>query len=313
MGKNFVVTLFVSFIVVMYFEYSWATNYFYKQICVLEYGSEIDEIGLINEHEMEPIGPRSFWVNNKGQIYILDSVNQRIKILSDYGKLLGHHNINFMGSELVVDDNGDMFVFDPARSAVEQVDQSGKNLGAIKIDSRGKVPHGLRILNGDVIFSLTDRKATQTIALTNKIKGKSKLIEPFTILDHDGMKGFANKYFNTFLQRSKRKAGVFIFDKDNEELDLINFPIENVSSIRFINEDQNNNSYFRFEISDPNVKGVELSVYYLGAKREFHSAVINMPNNYFVWTSKLVQVDEKGNIYQVLPTENNVQINKWTR
>jgi hypothetical protein len=127
------------------------------------------------------------------------------------------------------------------------------------------------------------------------------------------MKGSSGKYFSTFLQRPELKAGVFILSEEGEELDMINFPIKNVISISFLGEDQNYNSYFRFEIYDPNVKGVVLSVYYLDINRHLHSAAMNMPNNYFVWTSKLVQLDDMGNIYQVLPTKDNVQINVWTR
>jgi hypothetical protein len=51
----------------------------------------------------------------------------------------------------------------------------------------------------------------------------------------------------------------------------------------------------------------------LSESGEFHDAVENIQNNYFVWLGKMLQVDKKGNIYQVLPTENNVKINVWER
>jgi hypothetical protein len=39
----------------------------------------------------------------------------------------------------------------------------------------------------------------------------------------------------------------------------------------------------------------------------------NLPNDYYVWTAKLLQVSDSRDVYQALPTREAVQVNGWQR
>ncbi len=218
---------------------------------------------------------------------------------------------------MVVDDNGDIFVFDSTRNVIEHIDNEGKNQESIVVDTTGKSLYGLRIIDDDVVLITEDRKKMETTVLSKRLQNKTMLTHPSKNSTTQYRISPSERCFRTFLNRPERQAGVFIWDKCGELINRFNFPIKDVLSVDFLREDKSGNSYFQFETRDPNatdkVRDILLSVYYLDSKGHFNTAVENIPNDYFVWLGKMLQVDDMGNIYQVLPTQDNVEINVWER
>jgi hypothetical protein len=309
MQRKIKISVFIAFLSMMLINPARAEKYTFEQIAILEYGGADDQIGLVNEPEMERCGPNSFAVTERGDIYILDSVNQKVKIFSASGKLLRLQDIDFVASDLAVDDNGDMFLFDATRRVVEHIDVNGERQKSIQIDELARKAFSLQAIDGEVIFYTADQRAT---VLSQNLQGKTVLVETLALSSKKGMKGRNGKRFKT-LRNSNRIGEIYILDADSKALNTITLPIENVASITFLGQDKDGNSYFQLEISEKDVQGVVLSVYCLDNDDHLQSVIENMPNNYFVWTAKLLQVDAKGNIFQVLPTEENVQINVWKR
>lgn len=287
------------------------TFYIKHQIAVFPYGDGDAELGLLQAPEMGANGPESFWVEDSGQIYICDTVNQKIKKLSRTGELLDQISLDFAGNDLAVDSNGDMFVLDRARRLVEQVNGFGKKRGAIQLDRHHvETAYNLRVVKDRVLLSsvmqeekVLGKMHSGKMALRMSVGAQTPIV--------GGVVGRTERRFKT-LRNERRQAEIDVFGKENQVLDSLLMPLENVASVVFLGEDRFGNSYYQLEVLESD-RSVSLNVYCLDKRGNIDSAIENIPNNYYVWTAKLLQVAASGDVYQVLPTEDGVEVNVWER
>jgi hypothetical protein len=285
-------------------------SYTLTQLAVFPYGSSEGQIGLFQAPEMAPSGPESFWVDGQGQIYICDSVNEQVKKLSPAGKLIGQQAIGFAGNDLAVDDNGEMFVLDRSRWVVEQIGANGQQHGVLQLERQQvETAFNLRVAGGQVLLG----SVQQSEAVLGQLQaGKTVLRSAIAAATPgSGVKGLTEQRFRT-LRNPRHRAEIDVLDSSEEVLDRLLLPVERVASVVFLGEDKAGNSYFQLETSDSD-RGVKLSVYCLDKARNLDTVIENLPNDYYVWTAKLLQVSDSGDVYQVLPTREAVQVNVWQR
>ncbi len=285
-------------------------TYAFEQLALLHYGSADGEIGYVEGPEMAPSGPESFWVDDDGHVFICDSINQRIQQLSPAGRVLGHRDIGFSGNDLAVDRNGEMFVLDRSRRLVEQIGARGERRGAIPLSQRHvDTAFNLRVVNDQVRLAsvmqdeaVLGRMQSGTMALLGKPEAPASI---------PGLSGRSQQRFAT-IRSPHRSADIDVYTDRAETVDKLRLPVEDVASVVFLGEDDAGNSYFQVETSEGH-SGVNLSVYGLDTRGDLSSMITNLPNDYYVWTAKLLQVDRHGDIYQMLPTSTAVEINVWRR
>lgn len=280
-----------------------AGRYQYQQVTTLQYGSADDQIGLIIEDNMPPSGPESFWVDNAGFIYVCDSVNKQVKKINPAGKIMAQKAVDFSANDIAVDNSGNIFLFDRSRRVIQQFSADGKTDEIDISKELNDTAFGLKIVDDELVFETGCQSQVQlTENKTLKSNGDVK----------NGIKGNNGKRFNV-LRNMERKGEIDVTDENGNVLDLLVLPVDNVASIVFLGQDKKGNSYFQVEISKQDIQGVSLNVYCLNSDGDIDSVIADIPNNYYVWTAKLLQLGKNGDIYQVLPTEDNVQVNVWKR
>lgn len=257
----------------------------------IPYGSGKDELGLFLEPESPPIGPCAFSVDEEGSIYIADPVNSSIKVFSSSGmKLLKIIPFKGFPDDISVSKNGKIYVLDMSSSEIFEIDVDGRIEGFKIPQEFSRAPSKLLCWK-DRIF----------------IKGENKLsLLSFTNFES----GEKIPYFYNVEFIEKGKGVVKKINNNGKKIAEFFVERENLVSIEFLNEDMEGNIYIQIEymISD---NDVGLEVRKMNPSGEIVSIIPIPENDYFVWTSRLFFVDEKGKIYQVLPKRDFVKVNVW--
>lgn len=281
------------------------TTYSLKNTAVLAYGNGREQIGRISNGDVTA-GPESFWVDKNGQMYVCDTVNKKIKVYSAAGVLLEEKDMGFAATDLVVADNGDMFVLDMSRGVVEQIGPDGRKKASLELKGKlAETAARLRVDGNEVALQTHEQ---YEVVLTQD--GTADLLSEISEMSARlGLKGLDGKRFQT-LRNELRQGEIIVFNDTGTVIRKVTLPVEGqVASIVYLGQDLIDNSYFQVETSA--VSGVELSVYRLDPNGNVASVIPQIPNDYSTWTAKLLEVDKAGNIHQMLPTPGGVQINMW--
>ncbi len=255
----------------------------------INYGSEENEIGIIFEPETPPIGPHSFSVDKSGNIYISDPVNSSIKIFSCDGKFLKVIPFKDFYDDLMVSPDGDIFILKRDSSEIINIKKDGK-INRIKIETEISIePSKLFLWKGEIFVRRADK------VRLSSFKG-----------------GVSEKIPYIFIAEYMEKGKGIVRKIDSSGRTLLRFPLEreNLVSIEFLNEDFEGNIYIQIEylISE---NSVGLEVLRLNPWGEIISKISIPENDYSIWTSRLLFVDEKGRIFQVLPKREFVRVSVW--
>ena len=101
-----------------------------------------------------------------------------------------------------------------------------------------------------------------------------------------------------------------IFSSSGNLLRSIKLKVPGLVSIDFLGEDEEGNFYIQVERTTE--KGIELEVYKFNAAGN-HLATLNIPNTIDLnfWSDRLLLVGKDGTVWQIVPTDNGWQVNKW--
>ncbi|MBN2020810.1 MAG: hypothetical protein JW749_11375 [Sedimentisphaerales bacterium] len=285
-------------------------GYILKRLARLEYGSGKDQIGLLDVPDIPRSGPESFWVNDKGEIYICDTVNASIKQFSPDGKFLNEYPMGFNCSDLAVGEEGNLFVLDRSRRLLHQFTKDEKQAAVQLIDRQLMERADILSFSGNKLVMISVEQEEHEIGEFKD--GKFLLLERTNSQGKKGIMGRKQTRFLTIKTHSKR-GEIGILGKEGEIQKKITLPVEQVASIVFLGQDDKGNFYIQVERTKAEGIGINLSVYCLDSEGSVDSVIENIPNNYLVWTAKLLQVNANGDIYQVLPIREGVEINVWMR
>ncbi|MGQ9617371.1 MAG: hypothetical protein ACUVUG_00235 [Candidatus Aminicenantia bacterium] len=257
----------------------------------INYGSEKEELGLYIGYEVPPIGPYSFSVDFDGNLCIADPVNSSVKIFSSKErKVLGIIPLKGFYDDLTVSGEGEIYILDRSSSQILKVGKNGSKR-IIKIDSEFTL-EPCKLMNWKGRVLLKGEKGLKDIF----VQEKERKPENFYI--------YEAKYFN------REKGYLKKINYDGGFVGGFFVERENIAAIEFLNEDEEGNIYVQIEyiISEDRVG---LEVRKISQSGETLSVLQIPENDYFVWTSRLLYVDEKGTVYQVLPKRDFVKINIW--
>jgi sugar lactone lactonase YvrE len=96
----------------------------------ISYGKGKEDIGAYNRGEGAAMGPRSFTVDIMGNVYICDTVNERIQIYSPSGEYLSTISLaeGTVADDIVVDSAGSVYVYDDSIGLLSQYDRNSHGL-----------------------------------------------------------------------------------------------------------------------------------------------------------------------------------------
>ena len=277
-----------------------------KSLGRIAYGDGPDKIGRINLPEVERQGPQSFAVTRTGYIYLCDTVNKRVQVYGPDGKLKRSIAIKGSPTDIAVSESGDVYVLDEGRGMVLHFNQKGVQLADIPV-SRALLAQAesFRIVGDCLLLRTRDQEEYE---ITRKEDGERRAIKGSSRgsrLTPDA---------SCLVRKVSGSAGeMTIIGRGGEVLDTISVPVDRLASIVFLGRDDEMNLYLQVEQARPDGHGVDLSVLKLNPAGIILDKIKNLPNTYSNWTVRLLQVNDKGDIYQMLPGPEVVELNRWSR
>ncbi len=251
------------------------------------YGKAPSTFGLKKAEEIEPVGPYSFAIGGpNNDIYIPDPVNGNIKIISSTtGDVI--QTVNFSGyfDDIRVDKTGKIYILDRTGARIIEIDKSGKSLKIDKLDYEiVKNPCKL-VVNQQGLF----------------IKNLTTMYNPKT--KSTGSPTYEAGIHNEHLD-------LFYHKPDGTIKQIAQLKINGIVSAEVLGVDKGGNLYVQIEVKKPS-QGVYLKVLKFKENGTLVGNYTIPKNDYFVWTARLLDIDENGEIYQVLPGEDHIEINIW--
>jgi len=280
---------------------------FRKKIATLSYGNQSGRIGLIDIPEQERQGPQSFAVDENGNIYICDSVNGRIQIVSSDGENARGIPIEGKPADIVLDKEGNIIVLDCSKHKLCHYNQQGELLGEIPVKkSHLEAKDMMRFQDGNVYI----RNWDQTEQVIARIEGGELIERSSEDEPQDGMGGRKQLYYQV-RKLSGKTAEYNVKGGDGTLLNSIELYLPGLASIDFLGEDSGGNIYLQVEQCRPSGPGVNLGVIKLDEAGNRIASIDNIPNGYASWTTKLLTIGDTGDIFQMLPARGAVELNRW--
>jgi hypothetical protein len=260
----------------------------------------------VNIQGQERQGPQSFTVDDQGAFYLCDTVNATIQVISPQGKPLRRIPVEGRPGDVAVDGAGDIFVLRADAPVLYRYDRSGNLRSAVAVPrdvfaSREKLAHG----GGEVLVVSRDQREH---AVAQAAAGGTGGDGPLPV--RNGVGRDQTRYSTR--RASADRGELTIAERDGTVSRTIGIDIPDLASIAFLGEDAQGNLYLQVEQRRPGGNGVSLGVLKVAPSGYVVDAIRYIPNHYSCWTARLLQVNGRGDIYQMLPTESGVELNKWT-
>jgi hypothetical protein len=278
-------------------------TYVSKTIVDVPWGEAPEEFGLSKGPPRN--GARTFTLDIEGNIYIYDHVKKYIKEYDKAGNFKGNRGPITLGSSIAVGTNGHIFVLSGGN--VDEYLKNGKLLtthktfggGNIKFDkwdnlhtSGGYRVYTIgRIIGGRFEALSEEEQRTSEIRgypsnrkdrrLDTKVKPRNNGFAELQILDDAG----------NILKRIPMFTSVYF------------------GGVEVVKQDKDNFLYVRAERVDAD-DYAHLEVRKIDENGNLVS-IVEMPNLYYTFPRKRIEVDEDGNMYHLFTTPKGVQIIKW--
>ncbi|MCL5022131.1 MAG: hypothetical protein M1497_01975 [Nitrospirae bacterium] len=287
----------------------------------IPYGLGPREVGAEIGDEGASIGPKSFAVDNKGEIFICDTVNGRIQVFSRAGGFLftiplkehlpvieGNKRI-YSGSldDIVIDESGLICIYDGMVNKLYQYDDKGNVITAIDLDRslRGSGP--MHIVKDEIYEYVCDSAACGDI-LVGRILG-NRLVEPAAeeqkSYKEAGKTGRSGKKYMTRPATAERGL-LEIRDESTNSIEVVSFPLSGIQSIKFLGEDREGNFYM--ESGRALEKGIR-EVHKFNAQADYLQSMTLPTGNINFWAVREYALDKYGSIYQFLPEKSSLKLN----
>jgi hypothetical protein len=270
----------------------------------ISYGSGKENVGAFRGGEGANMGPASFTADSKGKIYICDTVNKRIQILSPEGKFLSSITLNAEPDDIASDKNGLLYVF--AGGNLYRYDSSGNLTSEIPIDPTRWQSMGPIHIVDDGVYARADGRGDLLIAHIENGKlafpSAQELREPL----QEGFVGRGGKRYMAF-PKDIEGAAMEVIERDGTKSPRF-LPFK-ILSLVFLGEDQEGNTYMQTEAN--NDDGISLSVSRFDANGNYLDTIPIPGNNYDFWALKMTAVGDDGTIYQMMPTKDRLILNSF--
>lgn len=278
------------------------------------WGSAPNEFGLKEGREIETMGPRTFSLDRSGNIYIFDLVKQNIKKFTNEGIYQGTLGSDIAGSALAVDDEGHIFVLE--NHVLHEYSPSGDLIKNHKIsrDIQLVEGYGQGIIIDDFGNLFVNKlqkiykigaKMKQTVSALAALDQKQQLAS-----EKNGIVGKIKSNRFQAKWKNKQEASLQILSDEGYLLREILMSTPDIfGSVLFLGKDNQGTVFIETErITKDNYVHLEVRKYDLDGNL---LSIIELPNDYYTPVYKKVEVDNSGNIYQLLTTSKSVQLIKW--
>ncbi len=278
----------------------------------IAYGKGKGEIGAVDEGEGALIGPKSFAVDDEGNIYILDTVNNRIQIFSLSGDYLSNIPLKkgIFAEDIAVDKQGLIYIYDGMIGELYQYDKNGNVINKILVDEKRWQGRGeMHIRNNKIYVDASDQTNMLREFLVAEIIDSSLIVQRDEELKKPLDKGYGEsgkRYkFKNFIKGEN--VEVEIMDRDSTSSKTVSFSLEGIDSIEFFGEDQNQNFYIKTN-SEEDGKLI-MEVHKFNANGDYINTIQMPKGDINFWSIKNYSIGKDGTIYQFLPEKDKLKLN----
>jgi len=278
----------------------------------IPYGNGKGEVGAIKGEEGSSVGPPSFAVDNAGNIYILDTVNNRVQICSTDGKYQSTVLLqkDTFASDIAVDKYGSIYIYDRSVRKLYQYEKNGNIVTSIDIDeSRWGGGGTMHIIDNEIYIYACDSNTCGDFIVgrtlfDNLLVGSS--VEETKRFKEKGKGGLSGKKYMTGL-KGFEKGELEIKEKDSPISKRMSFPLSRIFSIGYLGEDKKGNVYLETIQNDEN-KDIAVEVHKFDVDNDYHGTITMPKSHVFIAPIKDYFVSQEGVVYRFRPEENKLRL-----
>jgi hypothetical protein len=323
--------------IIGYSEPGLPERYVGKVVLYAKWGDGPGEVGLHTEKYIDRIGDEriyrggvsSFNIDNKENIYISDSINNRVLVYNKVGKYLYSFNYNIRGDDICVDKDGCVYILDTINNILQKYTSKAKaeRSYSISIDS-----DRVYIENKNIFVKTW--KGDYLVGTTSKAFASSKQVKK----PYKGMLGGNGTYryegtipYDPKTKKHENRYIINVFTKNGKfQKQIILIPplkLYTECMMDFLKADKNGNMYVLIEI--PTVKAevpehviiscgntwdkryLKRAIYKYNKKGELLSIIPLLKNYWTIYMNTYIRISDIGNIYQLFTWEDGIYIVKW--
>jgi hypothetical protein len=293
-----------------------------KELISASWGTSEEDVGLDKGEERPPYGPQAIGVDKGGNVYILDTVNHRVKKYDNYGifKMNILYDQNIGALDISVGSDGSIYLLNSLDEDVYRYNPVGallsrypKPKGIHQISRIGLDRHANLVAEG--LFETTD--ATRPFEKVTIALGTSSEVFSESHQKESQKKGsiYRGGVAYTRLDKKNDKEGVFVVINEDGQV-AAELPIDTtnpIAAVSFFDIDSSGNLYIVAEtFLDSYTTRISSHVRKYNPKGHL-VASFELPNVYYTVPARRIVVDDLGNIYLLLPLETQVQVIMWQK
>jgi len=287
-------------------------KYMDRLIISVAWGAKAGKFGLAIPAEGEIVGPRSFTIDDDGNIHIFDSIKRNIKAFNKEGVFLGSRGRDLPGYAFVVH-QGHYYLLDG--ETVYQYTLSGTLGEAYPIAQNLTLYEGygqwMRVDGDGNLYVRSQGKAyriCEGIGSRNTVLSEEAQIKS----ERRGTPNSSGTHWFTMAKESSKRIRLRIHDKRGNLVS--EFPIETTDffgSVIFLDTDEKGIIYLETKrIGKDGVVHLEIRRYQVDGRLV---QSVELPNGYYTMVYKKTAIDKKGSLYQMQTAPSGVNIVKWSK
>ncbi|MCL5022135.1 MAG: hypothetical protein M1497_01995 [Nitrospirae bacterium] len=280
----------------------------------ISYGNGREDVGSVDEGEGALTGPQSFAVSDKGDIYVCDTVNKRVQIFSPSGNYLATIPLEtgVFAQDIVVDRREFVYIYDRMTTRLYQYGKNGTMITFIDVDEGRWGGYGgiMHIIDNEINMYVCD-SITCGDFIIGKLSADNILVGPSVDEARrprdQGRQGLSGRKYMTGLRRFE-EGKLELKEKDSATSKTVFFPLNNILSTEFIEEDNKENAYVVI-MRDGENEQLVVDVHKFDKEGNYLNT-IQVPTGKIRFSStKNLLVGKEGTIYRFLPEKEKLTIN----
>jgi DNA-binding beta-propeller fold protein YncE len=272
--------------------------------------SDTGSVGITNLHDSLFAGAESFCIDSEGNLYVCDTVNNRILIFDHDGNSSRSLKLNNEPDDITTDDHGNLFIYDDQDKQLIQYNQDHL-VGTIGLGFQSCVPWGgIHMVNNTIYRECGDEVDLPIGVVENGV------LKPSLDTSHStnkGIFGLSGKRYFIDVTRDE-KADIDIYGADEKTKPTkVSILFKGVVSADFLGEDEAGNFYLGTESDVSNGGHIVLSVIKCNSLGKVLNVLTLPHESYRLETIKLLTINNHGDIFQFAPSEEKAVMNVYSQ
>jgi len=299
--------------------------YLSEEVAFIPNGKGAGQIQIMpGFEEQKPVGPSAISVDDTGNIYIVDQLNNRIMKLSSNGNIINDFSYGTsVGAIDLAAINQELFLLDGSNDIVHEYDFNGQFLRDFsfpnfeQLDRVSGSGAGQLLITG--LLKATEVSAQQDLPFTEasvSIDIASDSITDLSINPEVGI-GTRRGIFHVKLNKNDNTNGTVEIGNNLEKYTL-NVSSSNgwdLGSSNLLDFDQFGNIYILVtSITQSNGGGLQVDSRISKYDNQGNLlSTINLPDSTYTYPNKRLAVDENGDVYQLITEQSGTHLIRWSQ